>query len=429
MPRPRFSLLSLLLFVVLTASLVSIFKNFDAWRTKPIGSKEMDNFHFSHCGDYVLARSDSAICIWNAHSGELLKSIFANEPEVIRYATMEPNNEEILIGYDGPKSKTVRMNWRTEDVLHTFEDALLFPRRPDILHSQDDGDYRHFFIHRPSPTKRIPIPFLPKRLLMAPDQSFVLCSGREQNVFVINWPDGSLRFQLCFDNPGYSPVALSQDGQRAVMVLSDSLLVFDTQTGSHLSSIPIDYDLNAWVTFLTADRILVASPTHNAIHVWDIQCGQLITEVPTHPGLQTAKLINGGRLLATFSFTDTPRRPLPRCQIWSMPSLSLHSAHRYVCDIEETSRGTFLEEEDFGLRELNGKCPDAPLSYQIDLINKKGDAALCYPDAKAWEEAASPRLLLSRQRPEPWWGLAWLPEFWTTLVLGILFLRNIFRRT
>jgi len=26
--------------------------------------------------------------------------------------------------------------------------------------------------------------------------------------------------------------------------------------------------------------------------------------------------------------------------------------------------------------------------------------------------------LCSRRRPEPWWGLAWLPEFWLTLIFG-----------
>ena len=33
----------------------------------------------------------------------------------------------------------------------------------------------------------------------------------------------------------------------------------------------------------------------------------------------------------------------------------------------------------------------------------------------------------SRRRPERWWGLAWLPEFWLTLVLVVLLLANIVR--
>ncbi|MBI3829916.1 MAG: WD40 repeat domain-containing protein [Planctomycetes bacterium] len=32
-----------------------------------------------------------------------------------------------------------------------------------------------------------------------------------------------------------------------------------------------------------------------------------------------------------------------------------------------------------------------------------------------------------RRRPEPWWGIAWLPEFWLTVVLSVVFVRSLFR--
>lgn len=32
-----------------------------------------------------------------------------------------------------------------------------------------------------------------------------------------------------------------------------------------------------------------------------------------------------------------------------------------------------------------------------------------------------------RRRPEPWWGIAWLPEFWLMVLLGIVFVRSLFR--
>jgi len=35
--------------------------------------------------------------------------------------------------------------------------------------------------------------------------------------------------------------------------------------------------------------------------------------------------------------------------------------------------------------------------------------------------------LYVRRRPESWWGLAWLPEFWLTLVLGCAFLWSVCR--
>jgi hypothetical protein len=33
----------------------------------------------------------------------------------------------------------------------------------------------------------------------------------------------------------------------------------------------------------------------------------------------------------------------------------------------------------------------------------------------------------SRRRPERWWGIAWLPEFWLTLILAVLLLANVAR--
>ena len=33
----------------------------------------------------------------------------------------------------------------------------------------------------------------------------------------------------------------------------------------------------------------------------------------------------------------------------------------------------------------------------------------------------------SRRRPEYWWGLAWLPEFWLTVALGCVFVWSVWR--
>jgi hypothetical protein len=35
--------------------------------------------------------------------------------------------------------------------------------------------------------------------------------------------------------------------------------------------------------------------------------------------------------------------------------------------------------------------------------------------------------LYYRQRPEYWWGVAWLPEFWLTLVFGVGFVWSVWR--
>ncbi len=36
-------------------------------------------------------------------------------------------------------------------------------------------------------------------------------------------------------------------------------------------------------------------------------------------------------------------------------------------------------------------------------------------------------LVYRRRRPEWWWGVAWLPEFWLTLVLGVGLLWSLWR--
>ena len=35
--------------------------------------------------------------------------------------------------------------------------------------------------------------------------------------------------------------------------------------------------------------------------------------------------------------------------------------------------------------------------------------------------------LWQRRRPEYWWGVAWLPEFWLTVVLGIGLIVSVWR--
>lgn len=59
---------------------------------------------------------------------------------------------------------------------------------------------------------------------------------------------------------------------------------------------------------------------------------------------------------------------------------------------------------------------------------------LCVDDGKSIFVTGdeSPPSIWSRRRPEYWWGIAWLPEFWVALVSGgallVIAARNLRRR-
>lgn len=46
-------------------------------------------------------------------------------------------------------------------------------------------------------------------------------------------------------------------------------------------------------------------------------------------------------------------------------------------------------------------------------------------DIDGYSRDADTAYKYTRLRPEPWWGLLWLPEFWISDILAILFFLNL----
>jgi WD40 repeat protein len=73
---------------------------------------------------------------------------------------------------------------------------------------------------------------------------------------------------------------------------------------------------------------------------------------------------------------------------------------------------------------LFGKSFVAPDEYEVSAIKffpDNGNKVLVILASTGWEcwEKSKHVHLLSRCRPEYWWGVAWLPEFWATLLFGV----------
>jgi hypothetical protein len=166
----------------------------------------------------------------------------------------------------------------------------------------------------------------------------------------------------------------------------------------------------------------------------------------SEPGVMRHKFDSEGKHLLTLTYDfDATLRTVEGETLWHKPKSHAQfngelvevqgvnggeSSYWHLNRKKWVSDGVLLEaerEEERLLSPISGSGLDGYLDF--DEIPNRPDLLLGKTNQVKGDQYVDDIHILKKFRPEPWWGLAWLPEFWTTLVLAILFLWNLFRHS
>jgi WD40 repeat protein len=157
-----------------------------------------------------------------------------------------------------------------------------------------------------------------------------------------------------------------------------------------LGGLPSNDKLKAFtgVDFLPDGKRVLSSGTDGRVRTWDIATGQLTAERNggfSPDGRRTVRAVNG--LACVFDTSEPDEYSIPRSLLF----------------------------------EFNGSMSDAKCA----VFSPNGRYVAVSDEHDFYG-------LWSNRRPEWWWGIAWLPEFWVALLAGggllVIAIRNLWQR-
>jgi WD40 repeat protein len=220
---------------------------------------------------------------------------------------------------------------------------------------------------------------------LSPDGSSVLLA-RDGACRLFDLTDGGLLVTYAADRASWAP--FSPEGNRVLLWKSEASCVFDTKTGAERLRIPTHA-----LGFSPDGKKLVRMG-----EAWDATDGRPLAQDPSR-----ARGLPAGERTLVYDTGAEPAR---------------------IVDVS-TGRTLFTWTRS-GHRVLDGTfSPDGQLLLSYAFLNPTG--GLDYSETNFREV-----VLWARRRPEYWWGLAWLPEFWLVYfssgALLIIAARNLRQR-
>jgi hypothetical protein len=154
--------------------------------------------------------------------------------------------------------------------------------------------------------------------------------------------------------------------------------------------------------------------------VWDLQTGQQkrpAFEVPSNIDLSggTLRLASNGKYYGSFSGGHLGPTWV---QLWDRETLSYRGERVMGAYDIEVEPALYI---DRSTKLLNFHGGDAVADLRAYLRNYFLPGQSRIVSTQGSDDFA-PHVILAPHRPKEWWGVVWLPAFWSTVVLAILFL-------
>ncbi len=235
-------------------------------------------------------------------------------------------------------------------------------------------------------------------------------------------------------------VSIHPDGDRVFIVCNDGTVrCLDLQTGRMLHARSFSYDSFGW-TMVSADgRYVGQTRRRDYTTIYDLATdgAQAAASVNGYPvfspdGSMVAVLSHGAmeiydaRTLSKMSTIDLRCCADGGSIAWSADGKMIGLVAEEYSTIFDVSSGECVSHV-----ECEGLLTDWPGGDDPDVCHTGYVAhiigAAIAPGGKAIAICGGmgPALLLRERRPEEWWGIAWLPEFWASVVLWVLALASI----
>lgn len=303
----------------------------------------------------------------------------------------------------------------------------------------------------------------------SPDGRWLLSAGNEGVVCLWDMNERK-RVTTLGDNYSYiGGVAWAHSGQSFAFTSGKVISVYDVRTGERKQVDADDYKFIYNITFVPDDASILAAHEDGCVRMWD---AEKLTVVRTFAGdcgyaydaavSSDGKLVLGGfkkgqaylwkadsgellqrtqaqdDVVRKVYFLEKGNRFLTYC--WD-ESIRLWDSGTGEClatldegGVEDSYISVAPDGERFLALYRDGTCIVWSSRKETKLFEFKtsdnADQAIFFDDGNGiivtMNEACGFRIL-RRHRPEPWWGIAWLPEFWLTALFALLLLWSLVR--
>jgi WD40 repeat protein len=392
LPRLRFSLRTLVSITLMIGSGMFLHFRQEPWALeRTLSGPEIQCTVFSPDGSRLFVAGGEAACLWNSFTGEKIADFKGND-EGLSNAIFAPDGRQIITGnyrytirvWDAASGKLIKP--MRGCLLAATPNRLISAQEKDVHVWEYDQQHElhELAILKGSNTRIADVSPDSKYVVTADDNNIRLwnpLSGAEIRVFEhVNSPR-SLSF-----SPDSSRVVASGDGGSVVAwEVNSGRKVFECQARSMVFyggySLPPDGEQMFAFYSPDGNRIVTPSDKH-AVRVWDPNSGRELfsTKGNTRP-VYTCRCFPDSSRIVTESLDSSVR-------IWDM---------------------------------LTGE--------QLTVLNLKsaGTLALSPDGQRICVGNGNTAYIWSRRRPEYWWGIAWLPEFWLTVLFAGALVWSVWR--
>ncbi len=229
--------------------------------------------------------------------------------------------------------------------------------------------------------------------------------------------------------------AISPDERRVATIALNGVHLWDAGTGAHLAKLPHHggrmHAGAMWVpgthglTFSPNSSLLLSCGEDNAARLWRAEDGGLVAELGDHRAdVDHASFSSDSRLVVTASYDRTARvweAEAGRC----LGQLEGHLGPVYRASFSASGSRIVTGASD-GVRVWawpDGRCLQA---LRVDgrgaqYVALSEEADLLVAGTGNWEGL----VIFRRRRPERWWGVFYLWEFWLTAAFAALFVWSV----
>jgi WD40 repeat protein len=277
-----------------------------------------------------------------------------------------------------------------------------------------------------------------RSVAVSPDDQWVVVGG-DQPMKVWCLQTGEVRAVLDGHTNSILTVAFSTNGQRIVSASWDGTArVWDAADGQELMVLRLEREpafrllgpigINT-AAFSSDDARIVTGDNDHMLRLWDAVTGQESLSIDLGKAVYAATFSPDGQMVFTSGAFQTARmldakngRKRYAIRVFDQPTGYVGCA------------GFSPNDQRLFTGDAHGtvKLWDAATGQQEAALSVgTGDVeAVCfYPDGEQFAVLCNGTVnIWSRRRPEYWWGIAWLPEFWIALVFGVGLLALTVRR-
>ena len=428
---PRFSLRSLVLLSLLATSGVVLWRNWEPWPAPLFlncGNESLSDYAFSPDAKWVATWSEYKVRLWNSSSGALQKTLEIGSTNQYCALDFSPDSKFLMTcstraGYcvariwdvaTGVKANVAHLD-TTEcpEIGFSFDGTQILDR---TLTAKWDlkGAHRTLFFGTTTVRAASPSEEQISRIMAASNiEAFAECT---KPFAVQSWFSQDRR--VAATKAAGVPVIQIWDltnGQKLQEIPSNEAgastsytrdnIVFSSDGGYFAGR----YEHEIFDTEIRIWKIKHSNSVSKVVAVGDIKCisqsGLLVTNVSYGP---TALCFWDATLGKQVLVSKLERAAIRQCTFFSDNSRLA---------VLKYQKSDFLEIVDSSTgRELaNLSVPTSSANRNKDFLISADDEKILIPREDANGNGLE---LWQRRRPEWWWGIAWLPEFWLTLLFA-----------